>query len=102
LLIYRIGRELGSLAAALGGLDALIFTAGIGEHSKEICAGVCTAAAWLGIALDAQANAGGRRRISSARSKISVYVIPIDENLVVARHTRRLLDRVNRGRASLT
>jgi acetate kinase len=93
LLIYRIGRELGSLAAALGGLDALIFTAGIGEHSKDIRAGVCTAAAWLGIALDAQANAKGRRRISSARSKVSVYVIPTDENLVVARHTRRLLDR---------
>jgi acetate kinase len=92
LFVYRIARELGSLTAALGGLDAFIFTAGIGEHAGEIRARVCTDAAWIGIALDAAANAAGGPRISRADSKVSAWVIPTDENLMIARHTRALLD----------
>ena len=93
LFVYRIGRELGSLAAALGGLDALVFTAGIGEHSAEIRARVCRDARWLGVTLDEKANANGGPSISSPGSAVSAWVIPTDENLMIARHTRRLLDR---------
>lgn len=93
LFIYRISRELGSLVAALGGLDALVFTAGIGEHAAEIRARVCADAAWTGALLDREANARGGPLISSPASRVSVFVIPTDENLMIARHTRRLLDR---------
>jgi acetate kinase len=92
LFVYRIGRELGSLAAALGGLDALVFTAGIGEHSAEIRANACKGAEWLGITLDEEANARGGPRISGPGSAVSAWVIPTDENLMIARHTRSLLD----------
>jgi acetate kinase len=92
LFVYRIGRELGSLAAALGALDALVFTAGIGEHAPEIRARVCEDAHWLGITLDEKANAKGGPQISSPGSAVSAWVIPTDENLMIARHTRRLLD----------
>jgi acetate kinase len=92
LFVYRIGRELGSLTAALGGLDALIFTAGIGEHAAVIRARVCRDAQWLPILLDEEANARGGPRISRSESRVSAWVIPTDENLIVARHTRRLLD----------
>jgi acetate kinase len=91
LFVYRIGRELGSLAAALGGLDAIVFTGGIGEHAAEIRARVCEGAHWLGIALDAQANAVRAPRISTADSKASAFVIPTDENLMIARHTCRVI-----------
>lgn len=74
LFVYRIVRELGSLVAALGGLDAFVFTAGIGEHSPEIRTRVCEGAAWLGLG-----------------SRVPVFVIPTDEELVVARHTSALL-----------
>ncbi|HTW53671.1 MAG TPA: acetate/propionate family kinase [Stellaceae bacterium] len=93
LFVYRIGRELGSMAAALGGIDALVFTAGIGEHAAEIRARVCHDARWLGIALDEAANQTGGPCISSPGSAASAWVIPTDENLMVARQTRRLLDR---------
>lgn len=93
LFVYRIGRELGSLAAALRGLDALVFTAGIGEHAPEIRARACREAHWLGVSLDEQANARGGPRISSSGSAVSAWVIPTDENLMIARHTRHLLDR---------
>jgi acetate kinase len=92
LFVYRIGRELGSLAAALGGLDALVFTGGIGENGAPIRARVCNDARWLGIALDEAANARGGPRISAAGSQTSAWAIPTDENLMIARHTRRLLD----------
>jgi acetate kinase len=92
LFVYRIGRELGSLAAALGGLDALVFTAGIGEHAAEIRARVCQDASWLGVSLDPEANAAGGPRISQRGSRVSAWVIPTDENLMIARHTRQLLD----------
>ena len=91
LFIYRIGRELGSLAAALGGLDALVFTGGIGENAAEIRARVCRDASWLGIRLDNDANAAGGSRISEAGSAVSAWVVPTDENLMIARHTVRLL-----------
>lgn len=93
LFIYRIGRELGSLAAALGGLDALVFTAGIGEHAPEIRAGVCRAAAWLGVVLDDDANNGHQTRISRVDSPVSVFVVPTDENLMIARHTQAVIGR---------
>jgi acetate kinase len=90
LFVYRIGRELGSLAAALGGLDALVFTAGIGEHAPEIRRRVCEQAAWLGVHIDEAANAGGGPRLTMAGGGASAWVIPTDEDLMIARHTWRL------------
>jgi len=89
--IYRIGRELGSLAAALGGLDALVFTAGIGEHAATIRARICTDAAWLQVMFDEEANLSGGPRISPAGKVPSVWVLSTDEELMIARHTARLL-----------
>jgi acetate kinase len=91
LYVYRIGRELGSLAAALGGLDAIVFTAGIGEHAPAIREAVCRRAAWLGVELDPAANAGGGPRISTPASRVSAWVIPTNEELMIARHTARIL-----------
>jgi acetate kinase len=91
LFVYRIGRELGSLAAALGGLDAIVFTAGIGEHAVPIRERVCRNAAWLGVELDAAANARHGPRISTATSRTAAWVIPTNEELMIARHTRDLL-----------
>jgi len=94
LYVYRIGRELGSLAAALGGLDAVVFTGGIGENSAEIRARVCRGAAWLGVSLDEAANHGGGPRISTAGSATAAWVLPTNEELMIARHTRRVLSQV--------
>ncbi len=91
LYVYRIGRELGSLAAALGGLDAIVFTGGIGENSAEIRERVCRDAAWLGVQLDAAANQAGGPRISTAASQTAAWVLPTNEELMIARHTRRVL-----------
>ncbi len=91
LFIYRIRRELGSLSAALGGLDAIVFTGGIGENAPVIRSRVCRDAAWLGVAIDEAANAGGRGCISSGASRVAVWVVPTNEELMIARHTRRLL-----------
>jgi acetate kinase len=91
LYCYRICREMGSLAAALGGLDALVFTAGIGENSAAIRERVCRDAAWLGAALDAAANAKGGPRINAAGSRVAAWAIPTNEELMIARHTRRVL-----------
>jgi acetate kinase len=91
LFVYRVGRELGSLAAALGGLDAVVFTAGIGEHAPPIRERVCRNAAWLGVELDPAANAAGGPRISTAGSRTAAWVIPTNEELMIARHTRDLL-----------
>jgi len=93
LFLYRIRRELGSLAAALGGLDAVVFTGGIGENAPVIRSRVCRDAGWLGVEIDEDANAAGRGCISTASSRVAVYVIPTNEELMIARHTRRLLDR---------
>jgi len=91
LFVYRIGRELGSLAAALGGLDAIVFTAGIGERASAVRERICAQAAWLGIALDPEANARGGPRISTPDSRTAAWVIPTNEELMIARHTRDLL-----------
>jgi acetate kinase len=90
LFVYRIARELGSLAAALGGLDALVFTAGIGEHAPEIRRQVCERAAWLGARIDLAANAAGGPKIGAKDSAVALLVIPTDEDLMIARHTRAL------------
>jgi acetate kinase len=92
LFVYRIGRELGSLAASLGGLDALVFTAGIGEHAPEIRRRACNQAEWLGIEFDDAANTAGAARITTPNSRTSAWVIPTNEDLMIARHTWRLTD----------
>ena len=91
LFVYRIGRELGSLAAALGGLDALVFTGGIGERAVAIRERVCRDAGWLGIELDIAANKTDGPRISTAASRVPAWVVPTNEELMIARHTRRLI-----------
>jgi len=91
--VYRIRRELGSLAAALGGVDAIVFTAGIGENAPAIRERVCRDAAWLGIELDAAANARGGPRISAPGSRVSAWVVPTNEELMIARHTQSVLER---------
>ncbi len=91
LFVYRIGRELGSLAAAIGGLDALVFTGGIGEHAAAIRARVCQGAAWLGLELDEDANAADGPRITQPGSRVAAWVIPTNEELMIARHTRDVL-----------
>ena len=91
LYLYRIRRELGSLAAALGGLDAVVFTAGIGENAPIIRSRVCRDAAWLGLDLDPAASGASGARISAPTSRVSAWVIPTNEELMIARHTRALL-----------
>jgi acetate kinase len=91
LFVYRVGRELGSLTAALGGLDALVFTGGIGEHAVPIRERVVQGAGWLGLALDPGANSEGGPRITSPASRVPAYVLPTNEELMIARHTRRLV-----------
>jgi acetate kinase len=89
--VYRAAKEIGALSAVLGGLDGLVFTAGIGENSADIRRRICEASAWLGIELDAKANDKGGPRISRAGSRVSAWVIPTNEELMIARHTGRLL-----------
>ena len=91
LFCYRIRREVGSLAAALGGLDALVFTGGIGEHGAAVRAKVCAGLDWLGVELDAAANDASATRISSAASTAVACVIPTNEEWIIARHTARLV-----------
>ncbi|HKB00576.1 MAG TPA: acetate kinase [Gemmataceae bacterium] len=89
--VYRAAKEIGALAAVLGGIDALVFTAGIGENSPEIRRRVSAASAWLGIELEEVANATRGPRISTPRSKVSAWVIPTNEELMIAQHTGSLL-----------
>ena len=91
--VFRIARELGALAAALGGLDGLVFTAGIGEHSAEVRRRVCEASRWLGIVLDREANARGEACISAANSRVSVWTIPTDEERMIVRQTVEVLEK---------
>jgi acetate kinase len=93
LFAYRAAREIGSLAAALGGLDVLVFSAGIGEHSPTMRARIAGYSSWLGIALDAEANAANALRIGSAGSAVDVLMIPTDEEIVIARAAAGLLAR---------
>ncbi len=90
LFTYRCAREIGSLTAALGGLDALVFTAGIGEHAPEIRRQICELSTWLGVNIDTAANLAGAPRISGAGSKVTCWVIPTDEDLMIARHVWEL------------
>jgi len=89
--VYRVTREIGALTAVLGGLDGVVFTAGIGENSPEIRRRVCAASEWIGIELDAEANSKGEGRISTRRSRVSAWVIPTNEELMIARHTAAVL-----------
>jgi acetate kinase len=97
--VYRAAKEIGALAAVLGGVDGLVFTAGIGENSPEIRRQVCEACSWMGVALDAVANATRGPRISTPHSKVSTWVIPTNEELMIARHTGALLGLTERTAA---
>ena len=89
--VHRAAKEIGALAAVLGGVDGLVFTAGIGENSAEIRRRICESSAWLGMELDLDANVRKGPRISTPASKVSVWVIPTNEELMIARHTAVLL-----------
>lgn len=89
--VYQASKEIGALAAVLGGVDGIVFTAGIGENSAEIRRRICEASAWLGIELDEEANEKRGPRISRAGSRVSAWVIPTNEELMIARHTGILL-----------
>ena len=88
LFCYWTARQIASLAAALGGLDGIVFTAGVGENAASIRAAICRACAWLGVELDEAANAVHRTRITTDASRVGAYVIKTDENLMIARHAR--------------
>jgi acetate kinase len=87
LFVYRVGCEIGSLTAALGGLDALVFTGGIGEHSAEIRTHVCQQAAWLGLEIDESENQAGSKCISASNCRVSAWVVTSDENIMIAQQT---------------
>lgn len=89
--VYRIAREIGSLAAALGGLDTMVFTAGVGENAAPIRARIVEQCAWLDVRLDLAANASGARRISHPDSAVKLWVIPTDEQAVIARGVTDLM-----------
>jgi acetate kinase len=89
--VYRAAKEIGAFAAVLGGVDGLVFTAGIGERSAEIRRRICAASAWLGIDFDERANAQHGPCISTSESRVSAWVIPTNEELMIARHTGLLL-----------
>jgi acetate kinase len=89
--VYRTAKEIGALTAVLGGIDAIVFTAGIGENSPEVRRRICEASSWLGIEIDSQANSARATRISTGSSKVSAWVIPTNEELMIARHTGALL-----------
>jgi acetate kinase len=91
LFIYRIVREIGSLAAALGGLEGLVFTGGIGQRDAKTRREVVAGCGWLGAELDEQRNSGGDGLISAASSRLPIWVIATDEERVIARHTAALL-----------
>jgi acetate kinase len=88
---YRTACEIGSLAAALGGLDGIVFTAGIGENAATVRSAICRACAWLGVELDEAANRQHRTRITTSQSRVGAYMIKTDENLMIARHARKLV-----------
>jgi acetate kinase len=89
--VHQVARNVASLAGALGGLDGLVFTAGVGENAAPIRQAVCEACAWMGVELDPAANAARGPRITTAASRVAAYVVPTDENLMIARHTRALV-----------
>jgi acetate kinase len=89
--VYQVARNIASLAGALGGLDGIVFTAGVGENAAPIRAAICAACAWLGVELDTVANHARGPRITKPGSRVAAYVIPTDENLMIARQTRALV-----------
>lgn len=89
--VHRAAREIGALVATLGGVDGIVFTAGIGENSAEIRARIMEACGWLGVEVDADANLRGGPRISTAASAVSAWVVPTNEELMIARHTLALV-----------
>ena len=89
--VYQAAKQIGALGAVLGGIDGLVFTAGIGENNAEIRQRICEASAWLGVELDGARNAGKNARISTSASTVSVWVIPTNEELMIAKHTGALL-----------
>jgi len=89
--VYRVAKEIGAMTAVLGGVDGIVFTAGIGENSAEIRRRICEASAWLGVELDSDANDARGPRISTRQSKVSAWVIPTNEELMIAHHTGALL-----------
>jgi acetate kinase len=91
LFVFRTAGEIARLATSLGGLDSLVFTAGIGEHQPEIRSAICERLAWLGVELDRQSNDGNARVISSARSQVTVLVLPTDEEQIIANETVSVL-----------
>jgi len=91
LFVFRIAREAGAITSTLGGLDGFVFTAGIGENAPRVRAAVCARLAWHGIALDPEANAAGRGLISTPESRVQVWVIPTDEEAMIARHTLAMI-----------
>jgi acetate kinase len=91
LFCYRVARHVGSLAAALGGIDAVVFTAGAGENAAPVRAAICRGCAWLGLELDEAANQGAQIRISTPQSRVGAYVVKTDENLMIARHARAVI-----------
>ncbi|HEX2341873.1 MAG TPA: acetate/propionate family kinase [Vicinamibacterales bacterium] len=95
--VYRAAKEIGALAAVLAGIDGLVFTAGIGENSPEIRSRICEASAWLGVVLDKDGNAKKGPRISTKSSAVSAWVIPTNEELMIARHTGQLLGLIAKG-----
>jgi acetate kinase len=88
---YRVASHIGELAAALGGLDGIIFTAGVGENAAPVRSAICRACGWLGLELDEAANREHKERISRPDSRVAAYVIKTDENLMIARHARALV-----------
>jgi acetate kinase len=91
LFCYRVARHIASLAAAMGGLDGIVFTAGVGENAAPVRAAICRGCAWLGLDLDEAANREHRERISTSASRVKAYVIKTDENLMIARHARAVV-----------
>jgi acetate kinase len=89
--VHQVARNIGSLAAALGGLDGIVFTAGVGENAVPIRSAICAACAWLGVELDPATNEAGGPRITAPGSRVAAFVIPTEENLMIARQTRALL-----------
>jgi acetate kinase len=98
--VYRVSLHAGMLAAALGGLDAFVFTAGVGENSPEIRARVADKLAWMGVTVDQSANAAGKLLISSATSRVGLYVVPTNEEWMIANHTLKLVTADRAGSAA--
>jgi acetate kinase len=90
---YSAARHAGSLIAALGGLDGIVFTGGVGEHAAPVRAGICDRLAWLGVEIDPKRNAAHAPCLSPEGARVPVWIVPADEEMTIARHTQRLISR---------